>query len=254
MNLKLKKPLAFFDLETTGVNVATDRIVEIGILVIREDNSKEEYRYLVNPTVPIPVEVSLIHGIYDKDVADKPTFAELAKELYDLLNPCDLAGYNSNRFDVPLLVEEFLRVNVNFSIDNRNLLDAFSIFTMHEKRDLGSALKFYCDKEIQNAHTAMADVIATYDVFKAQIEKYDHLGNDIDGIYEKTRNNKNAIDTAQRLVMIKGVPCFNFGKHKGQAVKDVLTANPGYYSWIMRSDFALHTKQKLKEIKLSLGL
>lgn len=253
MNLKLKKPLAFFDLETTGVNVATDRIVEIGILVIREDNSKEEHRFLVNPTVAIPLEVSLIHGIYDKDVENEPTFAALAPKLFELLNPCDLAGYNSNRFDVPLLIEEFLRVNINFSIDDRNLLDAFTIFTMHEKRDLGSALKFYCNKEIENAHTAMADVVATKDVFLAQLEKYD-LGNDLDTIYEKTRNNKNAIDTAQRLVMIKGVPCFNFGKHKGQTVKEVLTANPGYYSWIMRSDFALHTKQKLKEVKLSIGL
>lgn len=254
MKLNLKRPLAFFDLETTGVNLATDRIVEIGILIIREDNSKEEYRYLINPTVSIPIEVSIIHGIYDKDVADKPTFAALAKEIYDLLDPCDLAGYNSNRFDVPLLLEEFLRVNINFNIDNRNLLDAFSIFTMFEKRDLSSALKFYCNKEIENAHTAMADVMATYDVFLAQLEKYNELGSDMDAIYEKTRNNKDAIDTAQRLIMIKNVPCFNFGKHKGEAIKDVLTANPGYYSWIMRSDFGLHTKQKLKEIKLSLGL
>jgi len=254
MKLNLKRPLAFFDLETTGVNIATDRIVEIGILIIREDNSKEEYRYLVNPTVPIPKEVSIIHGIYDKDVADKPTFAALANELFKLLDPCDLAGYNSNRFDIPLLLEEFLRVNINFDIESRNLLDAFTIFTMYEKRDLSSALKFYCNKEIENAHTAMADVIATHDVFLAQLEKYSELGTDMTEIYEKTRTNRDVIDTAYRLVMIKNVPCFNFGKHKGESVKDVLTANPGYYSWIMRSDFGLHTKQKLKEIKLSLGL
>ncbi|MGB0886186.1 MAG: exonuclease domain-containing protein [Chitinophagales bacterium] len=254
MNLTLKRPLAFFDLETTGVNVATDRIVEIGILIVQTDKTTEEHRFLVNPTIPIPIEASVIHGVYDKDVENEPTFAQLAEKLYNLLNPCDLAGYNSNRFDVPLLIEEFLRVNINFSIDDRNLLDAFSIFTMKEKRDLGSALKFYCNKEIVNAHTAMADVVATYDVFKAQIERYGDLGEDIETIYENTRNNKNAIDTAHRLTMIKGVPCFNFGKHKGQTVQSVLTANPGYYSWIMRSDFALHTKQKLKEVKLSLGL
>lgn len=254
MELNLKRPLAFFDLETTGVNVASDRIVEIGVLIIDRDNSEKEYRFLVNPTVPIPVEVSVIHGIYDKDVANEPTFAERAKELFDLLNPCDLAGYNSNRFDVPLLIEEFLRVNINFSIDDRNLLDAFTIFTMHEKRNLASALKFYCNKELVDAHTALADVRATADVFKAQVEKYDTLENDIDKIYDVTRNNRNTIDTANRLVKIKNVACFNFGKHKGQSVESVLSTNPGYYSWIMKSDFPLHTKQKLKEIKLSLGL
>lgn len=253
MKLKLKRPLAFFDLETTGVNIATDRIVEIGILIVRENQTQEEYRYLVNPTIPIPLSASVIHGIYDEDIQDKPTFKDLAKELFELLNPCDLAGYNSNRFDIPLLLEEFLRVGINFHIDNRNLIDAFNIFTNFEKRDLSSALKFYCNKDIENAHTALADVKATYDVFLAQVEKYSDLGENIAEIYEKTRTNKDSIDSANRLILINGVPCFNFGKHKGQSIKEVLAANPGYYNWMLNSEFALHTKQKLKEIKLSIG-
>ena len=195
MQLHLKKPLAFFDLETTGVNVTADRIVEIGIVIMHVDGSKTEHRYLVNPTIPIPIESSLIHGIYDKDVVDSPSFAELSDELFELLNPCDLGGFNSNRFDVPILVEEFLRVEKNFSIDNRNLIDVRNIFVMMEKRDLTSAYKFFCGKDLENAHSALADVVATHEVFLAQVERYDELSN-----------------------------------------------------------FPLHTKQKLKEIKLSLQL
>jgi len=254
MQLNLKRPLAFFDLETTGVNVATDRIVEIGIIIIQPDNSEKEYRYLVNPTVPIPTEASVIHGIYDKDVVNEKTFAKLSKELFDLLDPCDLGGYNSNRFDVPLLVEEFLRVGINFNIETRNLLDAFTIFVMHEKRDLSSALKFYCNKTLENAHSAVADVKATLDVFKAQIEKYDDLENDMDFISKNAKQNKNAIDNANRFVWVNKVACFNFGKHKGQPIEKVLKSNPGYYAWMMKSDFAQNTKQKLTELKTSFGL
>ena len=254
MQLKLKKPIAFFDLETTGINVATDRIVEIGILRVNVDNTKEERRYLVNPTRPIPIESSVIHGIYDKDVANEKTFEQLAPELFEFLNPCDLSGFNSNRFDVPLLVEEFLRCKVNFSIDDRNLIDVRNIFVMKEQRTLTAAYKFYCDKELVNAHSAMADVIATYEVFMGQLERYDDLENDMDFINQNMRHDLNQIDTAARLVKQDGKPAFNFGKYKGQFVADVLKKDAGYYNWIQRSDFNLHTKQKLKEIKLTLGL
>lgn len=253
MKLNLKKPLAFFDLETTGTDIATARIVEIGILIVQPDQSTTEHRYLVNPTIPIPLETSMIHGIYDKDVADKPTFAQLAKELYDLLNPCDLGGYNSNRFDVPVLMEEFLRVNINFSIENRNLIDAFTLFAMKEKRDLSAALQFYCKENLENAHTAMADVIATYKVFKAQIERYDDVENDMQWVNDNTRD-KSVIDSARRLVKKNNAVYFNFGKYKDRKVADILIQDPGYFNWVMRSNFTLHTKQKLKEIKLSLGL
>ncbi len=252
MQLHLKKPLAFFDIESTGVNVPHDRIVEIGIIIIYPDNKTKEFRYLINPTIPIPIEASMIHGIYNKDLKNAPTFKELSKELFDLLNPCDLAGFNSNRFDVPILVEEFLRVNINFSIDNRNLIDVRNVFVMMEKRDLTSAYKFYCNKTLENAHSAIADVKATKDVFLAQLNKYHSLPKKIDDLNKETRNDLNQIDTGNRMVLINNTPTFNFGKYKGQAVKDVLEKDSGYYNWIMRSDFNLHTKQKLKEIKLSL--
>lgn len=254
MQLKLKKPLAFFDLETTGVNVATDRIVEIGIVIMNVDGSKSEHRYLVKPLIPIPIESSLIHGIYDADVAESKTFEQLADELFELLNPCDLGGFNSNRFDVPILVEEFLRVDKNFSIDGRNLIDVRNIFVMMEKRDLTSAYKYFCGKDLVNAHSALADVIATYEVFLAQIEKYEELANNVDEINIQTRHDLDQIDTANRLTMMEGKPAFNFGKYKGVLVEDVLKKDAGYYGWIQRSDFTLHTKQKLKEIKLSLQL
>lgn len=254
MQLNLKKPIAFFDLETTGISIVNDRIVEIGIYRVNVDNSKEERRYLVNPTVPIPIEAAAIHGIYDKDVADAPTFAELAQELFEFLNPCDLSGFNSNRFDVPLLVEEFLRCEMNFSLDNRNLIDVRNIFVMHERRSLTAAYQFYCNKDLENAHSAMADVMATYEVFMAQMERYDDMVDDMDEINKISRTDLNQIDTAARLVMKGGKACFNFGKYKDQAVADVLQKDAGYFGWIMRSDFPRHTKQKLKEIKLSLGI
>ena len=254
MQLNLIRPLAFFDLETTGVNIASDRIVEIGIVIMNIDGSKTQHRYLVNPTIPIPIETSMIHGIYDKDVINSPTFKELADELFELLNPCDLGGFNSNRFDVPLLIEEFLRVNKNFTFNDRNLIDVRNIFVMMEKRNLTSAYKFFCGKDLENAHSALADVIATQEVFEAQLDKYDALPKDIDELNISTRNDLNQIDTANRLSLIDGKPAINFGKYKGHLVEDVLKKDPGYYNWIMRSDFNLHTKQKLKEIKLSLQL
>jgi len=254
MRLQLKKPLAFFDLETTGVNIATDRIVEIGIVIMKTDGSKTSHRFLINPTVPIPIESSLIHGIYDKDVAEAPTFAEIADELFDMLNPCDLGGFNSNRFDVPLLIEEFLRVDKNLSLDKRNLIDVRNIFVMMERRDLTSAYKFYCDKDLENAHSALADIEATQEVFVAQMDRYKDLPRDIDELNKISRNDLNQIDTANRLTLLNGKPAFNFGKYRGQLVEDVLKKDAGYYGWMLRSDFSLHTKQKLKEIKLSLQL
>jgi DNA polymerase III subunit epsilon len=254
MQLKLKRPIAFFDLETTGVNITTDRIVEIGIIRINPDNSKEERRYLVNPTIPIPVESSLVHGIYDEDVKNMPAFSDLAAELYEFLNPCDLGGFNSNRFDVPLLVEEFLRVEYNFSIDKRNLIDVRNIFVMMEQRNLTAAYKFYCGKDLENAHSALADIQATYEVFLAQLERYEELSKDIDELNLTTRNDLNQIDTAARLIWKENKPAFNFGKYKDQFVADVLARDHGYYNWILNNDFPLHTKQKLKEIKLTLGI
>jgi DNA polymerase III subunit epsilon len=253
MQLKLKRPIAFFDLETTGVNITTDRIVEIGIIRINPDNSKEERRYLVNPTIPIPIESSLIHGIYDEDVKTQPTFKDLSAELYEFLNPCDLSGFNSNRFDVPVLIEEFLRVDINFSIDKRNLIDVRNIFVMMEQRSLTAAYKFYCGKDLENAHSALADIQATYEVFLAQLERYEEISNDMDELNNTTRNDLNQIDTAARLVMQNNRPAFNFGKYKGMYVEDVLKKDPGYYNWILQNDFPLHTKQKLKEIKLTLS-
>lgn len=254
MQLKLKRPLAFFDLETTGVNITTDRIVEIGVIKINTDNTKEERRYLINPTIPIPLESSMIHGIYDENVKDQPTFKDISKELYDFLNPCDLGGFNSNRFDVPVLVEEFLRVDINFSIDKRNLIDVRNIFVMMEQRNLTSAYKFYCNKDLENAHSALADIQATYEVFLAQLERYEELSHDIEELNKTTRNDLNQIDTAARLIWKNNKPAFNFGKYKDQYVFDVLSRDHGYYNWILNSDFPLHTKQKLKEIKLTLGI
>ncbi|MCB0510782.1 MAG: 3'-5' exonuclease, partial [Bacteroidetes bacterium] len=192
--------------------------------------------------------------IYDKDVENEPTFRELSEELFELFNPCDLGGFNSNRFDVPILIEEFLRLFKNFSLDNRNLIDVRNIFVMMEKRDLTSAYKYFCGKDLVNAHSALADVKATHEVFMAQLEKYEDLAQDIDQINIQTRNDLDQIDTANRLAMINGVPCFNFGKYKGISIAEVLKKDAGYYGWIQRSDFPLHTKQKLKEIKLSLQL
>lgn len=251
MQLNLKKPIAFFDLETTGVNIAKDRIVEIGLIILNTDNTSKEYRFLVNPTIPIPIESSLIHNIYDKDVENEPTFKELAPRLYRLFDACDLAGYNSNHFDVPLIVEEFLRVGFNLKTKNKNLLDSFSIFTKFERRDLSSAYKFFCNKTLENAHSALADIRATFEIFKAQVEKYDELENDMEKIADLTNRNKNSIDNANRFVTINKEACFNFGKYRGQTVKNVLKENPGYYSWMMQGDFPLNTKQVLTDIKQS---
>ncbi|GAB2991896.1 3'-5' exonuclease [uncultured Cyclobacterium sp.] len=262
MDLNIKTPIAFFDLEATGINISTDRIVEISILKIFPDSSQELKTLKINPTVPIPLETSLIHGIYDKDVADAPTFKDVAKELFRFFEGADLAGFNVLKYDIPLLVEEFLRVGIDFDIEKRNLLDAQKIFFMMEKRNLSSAYKFYCGKTLENAHSAEADTIATYEVFKSQIERYqgqeleDLQGNKI-GIIEndmkKIHNmiNEKMVDLAGRFVFNdKGEECFNFGKQKGKPIAQVLKEEPGYYDWMMKGDFPLDTKRKLTQVKL----
>ncbi len=250
--LNLKRPLAFFDLETTGVDFVKDRIVELSILRINPDGSRQKLTHRLNPTIPIPLEASKVHGIYDEDVITCPVFEDVAKEVFDLLDPCDLAGFNSNRFDIPLLLEEFIRCSLNFSIDNRALIDVHKIYTQFEKRTLEAAYQFYCNKTLENAHSAEADTNATYEVLLAQLEKYTpELKSDIQFLHDFS-NDERFIDSGRRFIYISGKPAFNFGKYKGKYVEEVLRNDPGYYNWMMQGDFAQHTKQKLTEIKQSL--
>jgi DNA polymerase-3 subunit epsilon len=262
MDLNIKTPIAFFDLEATGINISTDRIVEISILKIFPDGRQELKTLQTNPTIPIPIESSLIHGIYDKDIVDSPTFKDVARDLFQIFEGADLAGFNVLKYDIPLLVEEFLRAGIDFDIERRNLLDAQKIFFMMEKRNLSSAYKFYCGKTLENAHSAEADTIATYEVFKAQIERYmgeeleDLQGNKI-GIIENDMKkihsmiNEKMVDLAGRFVFNdKGEECFNFGKQKGKPIAQVLKEEPGYYDWMMKGDFPLDTKRKLTQAKL----
>ncbi|MBL4592928.1 MAG: 3'-5' exonuclease [Flavobacteriales bacterium] len=249
MNLELTKPLAFFDLETTGLNIATDRIVEISIVKIMPNGDKEIKTKLLNPTIPIAKEASAIHGIKDEDVKDKATFKEVANEFNEFIKDCDLAGYNSNRFDIPLLAEEFLRVGIDFNVANRKLVDVQNIFHKMEQRTLVAAYKFYCDKDLTNAHSAEADTTATYEILEAQIEKYADLKNDAEFLSEFSQMNKN-VDLLGRFVYNdENIEVFNFGKHKGKPVTEVLEKEPGYYSWMMNGDFPLYTKKVLKAIK-----
>lgn len=245
--LQLKKPIAFIDLETTGINLGTDRIVEIAIVKILPDGSRIQKRKLVNPGVPIPESASEVHGITDEMVKDAPTFKQLAQELKQILDGCDLAGYNSNRFDIPLLMEEFLRVDVEFDMKNRKLLDVQKIFHLMEQRTLAAAYKFYCNKTLDNAHSAEADASATYEVFLSQLERYPDLGATLDSVF-KVIGDEEIVDFARRFVLDKGVEVFNFGKYKGRPVADVLRSEPQYYDWMMKGDFPMHTKQKLTEI------
>ena len=245
--LQLKKPLAFIDLETTGVNPGTDRIVEIAIVKILTDGTKSVKRKLINPEIPIPKGASDIHGITDEMVKDAPSFKQVAHELKQVLDGCDFAGYNSNRFDIPLLMEEFLRAQVDFDMKNRKLLDVQNIFHKMEPRTLSAAYKFYCSKVLEGAHGAEADASATYEVLEAQIVKYPELGNNIDAIL-KVIGEDQIVDFARRFVMENGIEVFNFGKFKGRSVADVLKSEPQYYDWMMKGDFPQHTKQKLTEI------
>ncbi|WP_017258955.1 3'-5' exonuclease [Pedobacter arcticus] len=260
MKLNLKRPLAFFDLESTGVNVASDRIVEISILKALPNGEEEVKTLKIKPLIPIPLESSLIHGIYDEDVKDAPTFKEVAQEIIEFIGDADLAGYNSNKFDIPMLMEEFLRVGINFDIEHRKFVDVQNIFHQMEQRTLRAAYKFYCDKDIINAHSAEADIRATYEVLLAQLDKYegkefeDKKGNvskpvvnDVEGLHAFTNLNK-PVDFAGRMVFNDDdVACFNFGKHKGKPVTQVFEEEPSYYAWMMNGDFPLYTKNRLEK-------
>ena len=245
--LQLKKPLAFIDLETTGVNPGIDRIVEIAIVKILTDGTKSIKRKLINPEIPIPKGASDIHGITDQMVKDAPVFKQVAQELKQMLDGCDIAGYNSNRFDIPLLMEEFLRAQVDFDMRGRKLLDVQNIFHKMEPRTLGAAYKFYCNKTLEGAHGAEVDASATHEILEAQLERYKELGGTIDSIL-KVIGEDQIVDFARRFVMENGIEVFNFGKFKGRPVADVLKSEPQYYDWMMKGDFPQHTKQKLTEI------
>lgn len=250
MKLNLKNPIVFLDLETTGINVATDRIVELAAIKINLDGSEETQKYRINPEVHIPKKTSEIHGIYDEDVKDCPTFKEVAKKFARFIEGCDLGGYNSNKFDIPLLAEEFMRADVDIDMKKRKFIDVQTIFHKKEKRTLEAAYQFYCNKELKDAHSAEADTRATYEVLLAQLDRYPDLKNDIDYLSEYSAHTKHA-DFAGRLVFDgDGDECINFGKHKGRKVKDVLVTDPGYYGWIMQGDFPLYTKKVFTTIKL----
>ena len=247
MSLQLKRPLVFIDLETTGMNLSTDRIVEIAIIKVFPDGTKTIKQKLLNPQMPIPKSSSDIHGITDDKVKDAPTFKQVANELKQFIDDADFSGYNSNRFDIPLLMEEFLRAGLEIDMTNRRLVDVQHIFHMMEKRTLGAAYKFYCEKELEDAHSAEADASATWEILQAQITRYQHLGNTLDTILQFTGEEK-IVDFARRFVMDNGIEVFNFGKHKGRPVSEVLKAEPQSEAGRRKGDFPLHTKQKLTEI------
>ena len=250
MKLKLERPLAIFDLEATGLNISKERIVEIAILKINPDGSEERFKSLVNPEIEISDEVSKIHGITNDDVKDSPTFKQLSEKIIAFIGDADLAGYNSNKFDIPLLAEEFLRADCDVDLSKKNFVDVQNIFHKMEQRTLVAAYKFYCNEELVNAHDAMNDTNATWEVLKAQLERYDNLEKTVPFLSEFSRNG-NALDFAGRLALNdKKEAIYNFGKHKGKTIAEVHKIEPGYYSWFVspQTDFPLTTKQKLKEI------
>ena len=251
MKLNLKNPIVFFDLETTGTNINSDRIVEICYLKVYPNGNEESKTLRINPEMPIPAESSAVHGIYDADVADCPTFKEVAKSIANDIEGCDLAGFNSNRFDIPVFAEEFLRAGVDIDMSKRKFVDVQVIFHKMEQRTLTAADKFYCGRNLEDAHTAEADTRATYEVLMAQLDRYpEELQNDMSFLADYSSYNKN-VDFAGRMVYDdNGVEVFNFGKYKGQSVSEVLKKDPGYYSWILNSDFTLNTKAMLTKIRL----
>ncbi len=250
MELKLNRPLIFFDIESTGVDTSRDRIVEISLIRIDPDGTETVKTRRINPEMPIPAEATAVHGIRNEDVADCPPFRNVAKSLAAFIEGCDLAGYNSNKFDVPMLVEEFLRAGVEVDFSGKRLIDVQNIFHKKEQRTLSAAMQFYCDREIENAHSAEADTRATYEVLKAQLDRYSDLENDVEALSAFSAMSRN-VDFAGRVVLNdKGEPMFNFGKHKGRLVQEVFNADPSYYSWMMNGDFPLDTKQTITRIRL----
>jgi DNA polymerase-3 subunit epsilon len=250
MKLNLKKPVVFFDIESTGLSVSKDRIVELGLIKINPDQSEESLTLRINPEMEISKESEEIHGISLDDLKDAPTFKEVAHRILDFIGEADLAGYNSNKFDIPMLLEEFTRVGVDFDMNVRKAIDVQNIFHKKEQRTLAAAYKFYCNQEIENAHSADADIKATYEVLKAQLDKYPDLKNDMDFLAEYSQNSKNKLlDFAGRLALNKdGQPIYNFGKHKDKTIKEVFTKEPSYHAWMLNNDFAHYTKKVLKEI------
>jgi DNA polymerase-3 subunit epsilon len=250
MELNLKKPICFFDLETTGINIATDRIVEISILKVFPNGNKESHTWRVNPEMPIPEVVTAIHGITDKMVENEPVFKELAHKVYTLIKDCDLGGFNSNRFDIPLLAEELLRADVDFDMKKALSVDVQTIFHKMEKRTLEAAYKFYCNESLDNAHSAAADTNATYEVLKAQLDKYEDLENDVTYLSNFSAH-RNFADFAGYIGFNEdGDEVFSFGKHKGSLVLEVLEKEPGYFGWLLNANFPLYTKKVLTAIKL----
>ena len=255
MILQLKKPIVFFDLETTGVKVAVDRIVEISILKIFPNGNKESKTWLVNPTVPIPEETTLIHGITNEKVVNEPTFSELSDDIYRLIENCDLAGFNSNKFDIPLLAEEFLRVGKEFNMKNRKAIDIQNIFHKLEQRTLIAAYKFYCDKELTNAHSAKADTNATYEILLAQLDKYSELENNIDFLSDFSERGGKFADLAGFIrYNQKGEEVLSFGKYRDITLKQIWNNNPGYFSWIKQADFPLYTKNIMNNFATKMKL
>ena len=250
--LKPLKPIIFFDLETTGVHVVRDRIVEISLLKVAIDGSTTIYTYRVNPEMPIPETTSLIHGIYDADVANSPTFAALAKELLEIIGDSDLAGYNSNRFDIPMLVESFYRTGFQLDIKGRNCIDVMNIFHKLEPRNLAAAYKFYCSKELVNAHSAEADTVATYEIFLSQLEKYDELPKTANELHTFSKTDKNADLSGYLVYNEKDEVVVNFGKHKGKILKDVLIKEPSYYNWVIDAEFPFHTKKVMMNVRIEM--
>jgi DNA polymerase-3 subunit epsilon len=250
LELKLKRPVVFLDIETTGINVASDRVVEISLLKISPDGTEQWMTSRVNPGMPIPAKATAIHGISDADVADAPAFREIAKRLASFLDGCDIAGYNSMKFDIPVIAEEFLRCDTEFNFRKRKYIDVQVIFHRKEQRTLAAAYQFYCNKELVNAHDSRVDTGATYEVLKAQLDRYSDLENDIDKLADFCDVTSN-VDFAGRIILDEnGVEIFNFGKHKGKSVETILKEEPSYYSWMMNGDFPLYTKKVLTEIKL----
>lgn len=250
MELKLTKPVCFFDLETTGTNVAKDRIVEISILKVFPNGNRESKTWLVNPEMSIPKEVVEIHGISNEKVVNEPTFQQLSGSIYEMIKGCDLAGYNSNRFDIPLLAEEMLRAGIDFDMKNMLAIDVQTIFHKMEQRTLAAAYKFYCGKELVGAHGAEADTLATYEVLKSQLDRYEDLENDMKWLSEFSAR-KSCADFAGFISFDKtGKEIFSFGKYKGKCVEEVLEQEPGYFGWIQNADFPLYTKKVLTAIKL----
>lgn len=250
MVLELTKPICFFDLETTGINIVKDRIVEISILKLFPNGTKKQQSWLINPEMPIPAEVTAIHGISDDQVVNEPTFKQLAKEIYGWFKDADLAGFNSDRFDIPMLIEELLRVGVDVDLKRMVSIDVQTIFHKMEKRTLTAAYKFYCDRDLEDAHSAEADTLATYEVLEAQLNKYPNLPKDVKSL-SKFTSRQNRLDFAGMIIQNEnGDPIFNFGKHKGSLVLGILEREPGYFGWILGADFPRYTKKVLTQIKL----